>query len=85
MDFLVGGVLGIGKDAAGDFFQDLIVAGKGDTAVLLQVEGIQLGAFDEGFLHDLRRYDLPVEDGAHLQVPLRGSRPYRQHQSGEYQ
>ena len=42
MDFLVGGVLGIGKDAAGDFFQELIVAGEGDAVVLLQVEGIQL-------------------------------------------
>ena len=77
MDFLFGRVLRIGKNTAGDFSEDLVIPGKGNTVILLQVERVQLGAADKGFFHGFRRYHLPVEDSAHVQVPLRGCGPGR--------
>ena len=56
----------LGEDAAGDLFQDMIISRERDTMILFQIERVQLCTLDEGFLHDLPRYDLPIEDGAHL-------------------
>ena len=72
MDFLIGSLSCVGENTAGDFGEDLVIPGKGDTVILLQVIWVQLGAADKGLLHGFLRDHLPVEDGAHLQkLPLK--------------
>ena len=75
--------IGVGKDAAGHLRNDLVVSGEGDAAIQLKMVCFQPGTADEGLLHGRRRHHLPVEDGAHLQLALRGRGPHRKQQQDD--
>ena len=48
------------ENTAGDFGEDLVIPGKGDTVILLKVVWVQLGAADKDLLHDFLRDHLSV-------------------------